>query len=184
MGRFDDAIAEMKRAQELDPLSLIINAKMGVSYTFAGQYDRSIEQFRKTLEMDQGFYFAHRNLGVAYVLKGNFREALLAYEKARRLTDDPSLLGDIGHVQAVSGKRDEALKTLAQMNEISKRRYVPAYIFALVYVGLGNKDQAFQWLEKSYQEREAKLCFFKIDPIMEPLRSDSRFSDLVRRIGL
>jgi len=184
MGRFDDAIAEMKRALELDPLSLIINAEIGVSYTFAGQYDRSIEQFRKTLEMDQGFYFAHRNLGVAYALNGNFREALLEYETARRLADDPSLLGDIGHVLAVSGKRDEALKTLAQLNEISKRRYVPAYVFALVYAGLGNKDQAFQWLEKSYQEREARLCFFKIDPQMEPLRSDPRFSDLVHRIGL
>jgi eukaryotic-like serine/threonine-protein kinase len=184
MGRFADAIAEMKRAQELDPLSLIINAEIGVFYTFAGQYDRSIEQFHKTLEMDQGFYFAHRNLGVAYVLKRDFREALLAYEKARSLADDPSLLGDIGHLQAVSGKRDEALKTLAELKEISKRRYVPAYVLALVYVGLGHKDQAFQWLEKSFQDREARLCFFKIDPQMEPLRSDPRFSDLVRRIGL
>ncbi len=118
------------------------------------------------------------------MLKGNFREALLEYETARSLADDPSLLGDIGHVLAVSGKRDEALKTLAQMDEISKRRYVPAYVFASVYVGLGNKDQAFQWLEKSYQDREARLCFFKIDPLMERLRNDPRFSDLVRRIGL
>jgi eukaryotic-like serine/threonine-protein kinase len=184
MERFDDAIAEMKRAQELDPLSLIINAEIGVSYTFAGQYDRSIEQFRKTLEMDPGFYFAHRNLGVAYEMKGNFREALSEYQTARRLADDPSLLGDIGHVLAISGNRDEAVKTLAQMKEISKGRYVPAYVFALIYAGLDNKDQAFQWLEKSYQDREANLCFFKIDPQMKPLRSDPRFSDLVRRIGL
>ncbi len=184
MERFDDAIVEMKRAQELDPLSLIINAEIGVSYTFAGQYDRSIEQFRKTLEMDPGFYFAHRTLGVAYEMKGHFREALLEYQTARRLADDPSLLGDIGHVLAMSGNRDEALKTLAQMKEISKERYVPAYVFALIYLGLGNKDQAFQWLEKSYQDREANLCFFKIDPQMKSLRSDPRFSDLVRRIGL
>jgi serine/threonine protein kinase/tetratricopeptide (TPR) repeat protein len=184
MGRFDDAIAEMKRAQELDPLSLIINAEIGVNYYFAGEYDRSIEQLRKTLEMDPNFYFAHYNLGIAYELKGDFREALLECETARRLGDDPSVLCLTGHVLALSGKRDEALKTLDEMKEISKQRYVSAYLFARVYAALGDKDQAFQWLEKSYQDHAVDLCLFKIDPQMANLRTDPRFADLVHRIGL
>jgi tetratricopeptide (TPR) repeat protein len=184
MGRFDEAIAEMKRAQELDPLSLIINAEIGVNYTFAGQYDRAIEQLRRVIEMDPNFYFTHRNLGVAYEMKGNFREALAAYETAKRLVDVPELLGLTGHVLAVSGRRNEALRTIEQMKEISKQRSVPAYAFAQAYAGLGDRDQAFQWLERSYQDRGAHLCLFKIDPIMESLRTDPRFADLVRRIGL
>ena len=184
MGRFDDAIAEMKRAQELDPLSLIINAEIGVNYYFAGEYDRSIEQLRKTLEMDPNFYFAHYNLGIAYELKGDFREALLECETARRLGDDPSVLCLTGHVLALSGKRDEASKTLDEMKEISKQRYLSAYLFARVYAALGDKDQAFQWLEKSYQDHAVDLCLFKIDPQMQNLRTDPRFADLVRRVGL
>jgi tetratricopeptide (TPR) repeat protein len=174
----------MKRAQELDPLSLIINAEIGVNYYFAGQYDRSIEQLRKTIEMEPNFYFAHYNLGIAYELKGDFREALSECETARRLGDDPAVLGLTGHVLALSGKRDEALKTLDEMKEVSKLRYVSAYMFARVYAALGDKDQAFQWLEKSYQDHAVDLCLFKIDPQMVNLRSDARFADLVRRIGL
>jgi serine/threonine-protein kinase len=184
MGRFDDAIAEMKRAQELDPLSLIINAEIGVNYYFAGQYDRSIEQLRKTIEMEPNFYFAHYNLGIAYELKGDFREALLECETAKRLGDDPSVLSLTGHVLAMSGNRDEALKTLDEMKELSKQRYLSAYLFARVYAALGDKDQAFQWLEKSYQDHAVDLCLFKIDPQMENLRTDPRFAELVRRIGL
>lgn len=184
MGRFDDAIAEMKRAQELDPLSLIINAELANSYTFAGRYDQAIEQFRKTLEMDPNFFFAHWNLAIAYALNGNFREALVECEAARRLGDDPSVLGLVGRVLSVSGKRDQALRTLDQMKEISKQRYVSPYVFAQVYASLGDKDQAFQWLEKSYQEHAVDLCLFKIDPQLENLRADPRFTDLVRRTGL
>jgi serine/threonine-protein kinase len=183
MERFDEAIAQMRRAQELDPLSLIINAEIGVLHTFAGQYDKGIEQFRKTLEMDPGFYFAHRNLGIAYTMKGDFRAALSAYEAARRASDDPSMLKDIGHVQAVSGNRDEALKTLDRMKEISKTQYISPYDFAIVNAGLGNRDQAFEWLEKSYREHSAVLCFLKVDPQMKNLREDPRFSELVGRIG-
>jgi serine/threonine-protein kinase len=183
-GRFDEALAEMKRAQELDPLSLIISAEIGATYRFARQYDRAIEQLRKTIEMDQNFYFAHWNLGEAYVMKGSFGEALTEYQIAMRMSDDPHILGLIGHAYAVSGRPDEALKTIAQMKEISKQRYVAAFAFAQIYAGLGDKDQAFQWLERSYQDRSPDLAYFRIDPLLDCLRSDPRFDDFGRRTGL
>ncbi len=184
MERFDEAIAELKRAQELDPLSLIINADLGNTYIQAHQYDKAIEQLRKTIEMDQSFYFAHWQLGVAYEMKGDFQDAIAEYQKARQLNDDPWVLALLGHVSAVTGRRDEALKILDQLKRISKQRFVYAYGFAVVYAGLGEKDQAFQWLEKSYQDREPRITRIKVDPLMDSLRSDPRFADLERRIGL
>src|SRR5712692_8771547 len=111
-GRIDEAIAEMKRAQELDPLSLIINTEVGTNYIMARQYDKAIEQLRKTIEMDPSFYFAHWNLGEAYQLSGNFTEAFKEYQTAYRLSDDPAILGLIAYADAMSGKKDEAVKTL------------------------------------------------------------------------
>jgi len=184
MGRFDEAIAEMKRAQELDPLSLVINSDVGLTYISARQYDQAIEQLRKTTELDQGFYYAHWNLGRAYEMKGSLREALAEYRKARQLTDDPRTLAMLGHGLAVSGKRDEALRTLDQLKEMAKQRYVSAYSFAIVYVGLGEKDEALQWLERDYQDRDFELTSLKVDPLLDSLRSDPRFADLVRRVGL
>jgi TolB-like protein/Flp pilus assembly protein TadD len=183
-GRFDEAIAEGKRAQELDPLSLIINADLGYDYIYARRYDQAIEQLRKTIEMDQSFYYAHRLLGQAYDLKGSFPEALAEYQKAGQLSDDPLVLAMLGHAYAASGRRDEALKTLSQLAEIAGHRYVSAYSVAMVYAGLGEKDQALNWLEKGYQERATKMAFLKIDPFFDNLRSDPRFIALVRRVGV
>ena len=183
-GRFDEAHAEMKRAQEIDPLSLIISAEIGMNYIFAHEYDKAIEQLRKTIEMDQSFYFAHLNLGIAYEMKGSFPQALAEYQIAMRFGDDPSILGLIGHAYGMSGRRDEALKTIDEMKEISKQRYVPAYAFAEGYAGLGEKDPAFEWLEQSYQNRAPDLITFKFDPLFDNLHSDPRFADLVKRVGL
>jgi len=184
MGRFDEAIAEGKRAQELDPLSLIINADLGYDYIYARQYEKAIEQLRKTIEMDQSFYYAHWQLGIAYEMKGSFPEAVAEYQKARQLNDNPALLAVLGHAYAASGKRDEALKMLNQLTEIAGQRYVSAYSWAIIYAGLGEKDQAFNWLDKGYQERLTKMAFLKIEPLFDNLRSDPRFDDLVRRVGL
>ena len=183
-GQLDEAIAEMKRAQELDPLSLIINAELGTIYMWARQYDKAIEQLRKTIEMDPSFYYAHWTLGETYDLSGNVQEALKEYQTAYRLSDDPAMLGFMGHTHAISGKKDEALKMLDQMREISRQRYVPAYSFAQVYAALGDKDQAFQWLEKSYQDRAPDMVQLKVDPMLDSLHSDPRFADLVKRMGL
>jgi len=184
MQRFDEAIAELKRAQELDPLSLVINADVGNTYTQARQYDKAIEQLRKTIEMDQSFYFAHAQLGMAYQMKGDFHDAIAEYQKARQLNDDPFVLALLGDIYAVSGRKDEALKILDQLKQLSKQRFVYAYGIALVYVGLGDKDQAFQWLEKSFQDHEARINRLKVDPLFDSVRSDARYADLIHRIGL
>ena len=184
LGRFDEGIAQLKLAQELDPLSLIINADLGEVYTYARQYDNAIEQLRKTIEMDQGFYYAHWRLGLVYEMKGSNQEAIAEYRKARQLDDDPFVLALLGHAYAVSGERAEALKTVEQLKEISQQRYVSAYSFSVLYGGLGEKDQAFQWLEKAYQDRADDLRQLKVDPLLDNLRSDPRFTDLVRRVGL
>jgi serine/threonine protein kinase/TolB-like protein/Tfp pilus assembly protein PilF len=184
MERFDEAVAEVKRAQELDPLSLIINADLGNTYIQARQYDKAIEQLRKTIEMDQSFYFAHWQLGVAYEMKGSLQEATLEYQKARQLNDNPWVLALLGHVSAAAGRRDEALKTLDQLKVISKDRYVSSYSFAIIYAGLGEKNQAFQWLERSCQDHEPRITRIKVDPLLDSLRSDPRFADLERCVGL
>ncbi len=184
MERFDEAIAEVKRALELDPLSVIINADLGNAYVQAHQYDKAIEQLRKSIELDQNFYFARLMLGTAYEMKQLFPEAIAEYKKAYQLSDNPFVLALMAHAFAASGKRDEALKTLEELNSISKKRFVLAYGFAIVYAGLGEKDQAFQWLEKSYQNREGRITRMKVDPLLENLHSDPRFADLVRRVGL
>jgi serine/threonine protein kinase/Tfp pilus assembly protein PilF len=151
--RFDEAIAEGKRAQELDPLSLIVNLELASDYHYARQYDHAIEQLRKIIELDQNWYLAHMVLCQAYELKGQLSEAATECQTARGLNDDPAVLAFLAHVYAASGKRDDALQILAQMNDLAKQRYVPAYGFAVVYAGLGEKDQAFQWLQRSLQDR-------------------------------
>jgi TolB-like protein/Tfp pilus assembly protein PilF len=184
MGRFDEGIAELKRAQDLDPLSLIINADLGEVYTWARRYDEAIEQLRKTTEMDQSFYYAHWHLGMAYELKGSYQEAIAEYQKARGLGDDPFVVACLGHAYAILGKRDEALKTLDLLKETSKERYVGEYSFAVLCAGLGERDQAFQWLEKGYQNRSSHVNWIKVDPMLDNLRSDPRFVELVHRVGL
>ena len=182
--RFDEAIAEGKRAVELDPLSLIVNLELATNYHYARQYDQAIAQLRKIIELDQNWYLAHMVLCQAYESKGQLPEAAAECEKARELNDDPYVLPFLGHVYVALGKRDEATKILGQMNESAKQRYVPAYGFAVLYAGLGDKDQAFQWLERSLQDRAWDITFLKVDPIMDNLHSDPRFADLVKRARL
>ena len=184
LGRFDEAIAELKRAQDLDPLSLVISADLGNIYVQAREYDKAIEQLRKTIEMDATFYLAHWLLGMAYEMKGSLREATLAYQAAIQLNDDPWVLSLLAHVSVASGRKDEALRILSELKQISKRRYVSAYGFAVIYAALSERDQAFQWLEKSYDNGEARITRIRVDPLLDNLRSDPRLTDLQRRIGL
>jgi TolB-like protein/Tfp pilus assembly protein PilF len=183
LGRFDEAIREVKRGLELDPLSLPINGGLGRTYYFARHYDEAIEQLRKTSEMDPGFYYAHWNLGSALAAKGAIGAAIEEYQKARALNDDPFVLGLLGHAYASSGNKMEAEKILNQLKELSKERYVSAYSFALVYLGLGNKEEALRWLEKSYQDRTGNdLVYFRVEPLLDPLRGEPRFEELVTKV--
>ncbi|HEV2826027.1 MAG TPA: protein kinase [Pyrinomonadaceae bacterium] len=185
MGQFDRALAEMRRAQELDPLSLIINANFGKTYFNARRYDEAIQQLRKTVEIDQSFFVAHHYLGSAYAMKGNFSEALAEYQKARQLNpEDPHVVALLARLYAISGKRDEALRTLAQLKSMATQRYVPDYSIALVYAALGEKDQAFELLEKSYRDHTVDMITLYYDPLIDNLRSDPRFANLQRQVGL
>ncbi len=183
LGRFDDAIAEGKRAVELDPLSLVINADLGADYYLARRYDEAIAQQRKTLEMDPGFYYAHFILGEALAAKGAFEQAIEEYRKAHALDDDPWVLGLLGHAYASSGNKTEALKILDQLKELSTQRYVSAYSFAILYLGLGDKQEALRWLEQSYQDRAGSdIAWIRVYSLLDPLRGDPRFEALAEKI--
>jgi TolB-like protein/Tfp pilus assembly protein PilF len=182
-GQFDRAIAEVKRAVELDPISSIIHADLGTVYTFARRYDEAIEQFRNILELDPQFYWARRQLGVALELKGAPSDAIVEYQKALKLSDDPRVLAFIGHAEASNGKQKEARAILVQLTEMVKTRYVSGYGFAVIHLALGEKDQALDWLEKDARERNGfEINFIKVDPYLDPLRGDPRFEALVSKI--
>ncbi len=184
-GRLEEGIKEMQRAQELEPLSLIINRDLGRHHYFLHQYDQAIDKCRKTLEMDPNFFFAHFYLGPAYEQKGMFEEAIKELQKAIALSENSTYMTALlGHVYAVSGRKDKALEVLEELKERSKREYVSAFYFVVIHLGLDEKDQAFEWLERAYRERSTYLIWLKVDPIFDGLRSDPRFTELIRRIGL
>jgi serine/threonine-protein kinase len=186
-GRSEEAIAELKRALELDPLSLIISRDLGGAFYLAQQYDQAIEQERKTVELDPNFPLAHGYLGLAYVQKSAYKEGIAECEKDLVVSPgNPWALSVLGYAFAVAGRRAEAQKLLDQLNVISKQRYVQASFMAIIYVGLGEKHKTFEWLEKSYEERSQGLIgnFIKVSPVYNPLRSDPRFQDLLRRMNL
>jgi TolB-like protein/Tfp pilus assembly protein PilF len=184
MGHPTEAIAEMRRAQELEPLSLIINKELGTALYLARQFDQAIEQLRKTLELDSSFVRAHIQLGSAYGQKEQHEEAISEFRKAIGIDGkDPHALSQLAYTYAVSARRNEANKIIEQLKERSKRRQVSSVDIAIVCAGLGEKSQAFEQLEKAYSERDEGLLYLKTDPVWDSLRSDPRFSDLLRRVG-
>ena len=183
LGRFDEAIAEINRASELDPLSVIINADVGGVLFNARHYDEAIAQLRKTLEMDPGFYYAHWNLGQVLEMKGLTSEAMAEYEKAMSLDPDPLPQALLGRLYAKMGRTKEALAVLERLRQASGERYVSPYNFAIVYAGLGHKEEAIRFLEQTYEERDGyNIVFLEIDPFLSPLRGDPRFEALARKI--
>jgi eukaryotic-like serine/threonine-protein kinase len=183
VGRNEEAIAEMRRAQELEPLSLIINTNLGWAFYYARQYDQAIEQYKRTLEMDADFANARLRLGEAYEQKGMYEDAATEYQKAVTLSRwNQRMVGSLGHAYAASQKKDEARKVVQELKENSKVRYVSPITIALVYVSLGQKDEALAWLERGYEERESGMMLR--NPQFDSLRSDPRFDTLVRKIGL
>jgi len=183
-GRFAQAITEGRRAVELDPLSLIANVELSATYGYARQNDQAIAQLRKVIELDPNWYLSHMVLCQTYSYNRQFTEAIAECEKARGLDDDPAVLGYLARAYVLSGKRNEAMNVVAQMHELSKQRYVPAYGFGVAYAALDDKDQAFQWLVRSLQDNAWEITYLKVDPSMDSLRTDPRFDDLVRRVGL
>jgi TolB-like protein/Tfp pilus assembly protein PilF/class 3 adenylate cyclase len=183
LGRFEDAIAEGKRAIELDPLSPIINAALGQTLSIARRYDEAIAQLRKTLEIDPTFYYAHYSLGIALQLKGDMPGAITEYAKAQQLSDDLRVQVLLANIKALSGEKEAAVQMLAELEELSRHRYVRSYWRALLYLSLGKRDEAIRWLEKGVADHEGlEIAWIKVDPLLDPLRGDPRFEALVQKV--
>jgi tetratricopeptide (TPR) repeat protein len=186
-GRAEEAIAEANRAQELDPLSLYISTVRGNVLANARHSDEAIEQLRRVIELEPNNYRAQWFLGHAYVDNRRFDEAIATSEKAVVLSSRasrPSALGMLGMCYGLAGRKVEANKMLDELLELNRRRYVTPVAVAWVYIGLGDKDRAFAWLEKAYQERSYHMAYLKVIPTADSLRSDPRFDDLLRRMAL
>jgi TolB-like protein/Flp pilus assembly protein TadD len=185
VGRWDEAFAEIKRAQELDPLSNVINVNISMTYYLKNDLNSTIEYSRKMIELDPNFADTYEFLGLAYLKQGRNSEAIGALEKLAELSDRASEnLGSLGYVYAVAGKRDKAIAVIKEMEGKYAKREALGQDFAAVYAGLGEKDKAFAWLEKDFQAHSGPLVDIRWTPSYEPLRSDPRYADLLRRMGL
>jgi TolB-like protein/DNA-binding winged helix-turn-helix (wHTH) protein/Flp pilus assembly protein TadD len=183
LGRYDEAIAEMRKAQNLDPLSLIINADLAEVLVLAHSYEESIQQSRKTIEMDPNFALAHNQLAQAYLQKHMYDEAVAELQQAVKLSgNSPTCMANLARAYVASGKRNEAVKLLGDLKKRSNPGYSNASEIAMIYASLGDTDQAMNWLEKGYEERFNPGVLLR--PGFDPLRSDPRFQNLLRRIGL
>jgi TolB-like protein/Tfp pilus assembly protein PilF len=183
-GAFDAGLAELKRARDLDPLSLIINTNLGLTFYWARRYDEAIEQLKDTIGLEPNFFRAHLHLGMAYERKSMHREAIAQLQKARSINENPWTLAALGHAYASFGERAKAKKLLAQLTKLSRGQYVSCATIAVVYAGFGDEiDQTIELLEKAYEERAGLLIWLKVWSIFDDLRSDPRFVRLLRRVG-
>jgi TolB-like protein/Flp pilus assembly protein TadD len=185
IGNLDGAIAERKKALELDPINPLLTSALGEAYYQYRQFDRTIEQNSKSLELDPSYAIALVNIGRAFELKGMHTQARDAFQKILAVSpENPAVLALMGHEYAVSGEPERARAILARLQQISARRYVPTVYIALVYTGLHDVDHAFEWLDKAYNERCEYLVYLPTEPLADPLRSDPRFPKLLQRLGL
>src|SRR5438046_72369 len=183
LGQFEDAIAHGKRAIELDPLSPIINADLGLTLYFARRYDDAGAQLRKALAIDSTFAYSLYNLGMVLQLKGDLPGAIAQYEKAKQFSEDPHISALSGAAKALAGDKNAALQTLTDLDKISPHREVLAYSRALLHLSLNNKDEALRWLEQSFADQDgSNVGPIKVDPMLDPLHGDPRFEALVQKV--
>jgi len=184
MGRFEEAYVELQMAQELDPLSLAINVDLAASFYHARDFKRSERQLLNLLELNASFVRAHVILGKVYVEQGEFGRGIEILQKAVELSgEDPVALSALAHANAMIGKTREAHKLVDDLHITAKQRYVSAYHIAEVYLGLGNKDLAYKWLDQAYENRDVELVWLRVNPVFDSLRSESRFTDLRRAVS-
>jgi tetratricopeptide (TPR) repeat protein len=180
----NESIRAIQGALRLDPSSLWLNAELGCASYYARRFDLAIKQSRFVLDLDSNLIKAHYNLGRAYGQKALYDDALIHLNHARRLSEGaPHILAELGYVSAVSGRQGEADELIKELNDLGKQRYVNPYHMAIIWLGIGDKDQIFAWLEKAYQERSTWIPWLNVDSKFDGLKSDSRFQALVKRIG-
>src|SRR6185503_18618337 len=185
MGRLDEAIVEAKRGYELDPLALPVSSNIGLLLYLARRYDEALEQFDRNLEMDRSFVYTHWERALTYEQCGRYDEAIAGFQKAIELSGTsvlPRVL--LARTYALCGRRGEARALLDELTELSAQTYVSPYRVAAVYSALGDKNRAFKWLEHAYDARDGWLIWLAVDPVVDSLRSDKRFADLLDRVGL
>jgi TolB-like protein/Tfp pilus assembly protein PilF len=182
--RFDEAIAEAKRTEELEPLSFVATSHLGWIYYLSGDNDKAIEQCRRILELDPSSFPARRYLGLAYEAKGMYAEAIAEFQKGVKLSGSPLMLALLGHAYAVAGKKTEAQQVLNDLQQLQSQRYVSPYTVAAIYAGLGDQERSFEWLEKAVEGRDIWLMNLKVDPVFAKLRSERQFTDILARIRL
>jgi tetratricopeptide (TPR) repeat protein len=168
----------------LDPLTLQINTNLSLIYYLTRQYDLAVDQARKTLELDPNYARARFRLGKALVQKSQFEEAISEFKKAISISEDSPYVGCLGHAYAVSGNKEAALKIVEQLQESSKKKYISPYSIAIIYAGLGDKELTFRWLEEAVDGHDDFLDQLLTDPVWDPYRSDPRYQDILRRMGL
>jgi serine/threonine protein kinase/Tfp pilus assembly protein PilF len=184
-GRFDEALAETRRTQEIDKSSLIIHSHFGLIYFFYERYDDAIESCKKTVKLDPTFYVAHRYMGMAYAQKRMYKEAIEEYRIAVEASKgSPLMRAELASVLALSGDTQAAQTELNAVLDLAKQRYVSAYQIATIYVALKDRERAFEWLEKAFNERADWMVFLKVDPRFASLHSDPKFMDIQKRMNL
>jgi serine/threonine-protein kinase len=185
LGRHEEALREIKRAIELDPLSPIINMQRAYVYYASREYGQAIKQFKKALELHPNFYVNHEILAYTYSYMNMHEEAIRAAQKANALSENPRNIIALGYVYAMAGKKDKALQILDSMMKLSNQKLIQIAVYiALLYISLNDNDHAFHWLEKAYEQRDYWLTLAKVEPRFDPVRSDPRFIELLKKIGL
>lgn len=185
LGRLDEALVEIRKAQQIDPLSQIIAACLGEIMMLRGRYDDAIGEFFKALELDPHFYKCYSGIGRCYVQKGMYIEAVALFEKARSLAGDlPVLIGPMGQAYALAGMEPEARKQLQRLTDLAERRYVASCTTAMLHYVLGEHERALELLERGAARHESQVILFGVHPIYESLRREPRFQALMKRIGL
>ena len=184
-GQFTEGIAELKRAQELDPLSLVISEDLGVAYYHARNFDQAIQQQHKTLELEPNYFFGYLRRGQAYAQKAMFKEAIDDLTKAQNLSGNwPAVIAELSCAYALAGQKSKARAMLNVLTKRAQREYIDPYMIALIHTTLGDHDAAFEWLGKAYEGRSPWMGWLKAEPKFDPLRSDPRFKTLLHQLNL
>jgi eukaryotic-like serine/threonine-protein kinase len=185
MGRLDEALAELERAEELDPLSLVISSVRARTLLFARRYDQASRQLAKIFEIDSNFALAHDYAGMLDEQTGKVDEAIAQFKDWQRLSgEDPAATAGLGHAYAVAGKRADAVNAMATLAEWSQTRYVSPYDVAVVHAGLGEKNAAIEWLRRAYDDHSAWLIWVNLDPRFDAIRDDERYREILRGVGI